>query len=85
MDQDGLAAEIIYASVGMGLCMNKDPLYKNACMHAYNQWLQSMCADAPTRIFGLAQTAVLSVDSAIADFRKAKEMGMVYGGHDDAG
>jgi uncharacterized protein len=77
MDQDGLAAEIIYASVGMGLCMHKDPLYKNACMQAYNQWLQSMCADAPNRIFGLAQTAVLSVDSAIADFKKAKEMGMV--------
>ena len=36
-----------------------------------------MCADAPDRIFGLAQTAVLSVDSAMADFRKAKEMGMV--------
>ncbi|MBV1906471.1 MAG: amidohydrolase [Pseudomonadales bacterium] len=77
MDQDGIAAEIIYASIGMGLCMHKDPLYKDACMKAYNRWLQTMCAEQPNRIFGLAQTAVLSVDSAIEDFRQAKEMGMV--------
>ena len=77
MDEDGLAAEIIYASVGMGLCMHKDPLYKDACMQAYNRWLQGMCAEAPDRIFGLAQTAVLSVDSAIEDFKRAREMGMV--------
>jgi hypothetical protein len=59
MDQDGLAAEIIYASVGMGMCMHKDNLYKDACMKAYNRWLQAMCSEAPDRIFGLAQTAVL--------------------------
>ena len=77
MDQDGLAAELIYASVGMGLFMHRDAEYKDACMRAYNRWLQEMCADAPDRIFGLAQTAVLSVDGAIADFARAKEMGMV--------
>ena len=77
MDQDGLAAEIIYASVGMGICMHRDAEFKDACMKAYNRWLQGMCAEAPDRIFGLAQTAVLSVDAAIDDFRRAKEMGMV--------
>ena len=77
MDQDGIAAEAIYASIGMGLCMHRDPDYKNACMLAYNRWLQAMCSEAPNRILGLAQTAVLSVDSAIEDFRRAKDMGMV--------
>ena len=77
MDRDGIAAEIIYASIGMGLCMHRDPEYKDACMWAYNRWLQAMCSEVPNRIFGLAQTAVLSVDSAIEDFRRAKAMGMV--------
>ncbi|MDA3040600.1 MAG: amidohydrolase family protein [Actinomycetota bacterium] len=77
MDQDGLAAELIYASVGMGICMHRDAEYKDACMWAYNRWLAEMCAGAPERVFGLAQTAVLSVDSAIADFQRAKAMGMV--------
>ena len=77
MDEDGIAAELIYASVGMGICMHRDAELKNAMMKAYNRWLAEMCADAPERIFGLAQTAVLDVDSAIADFAQAKEMGFV--------
>jgi predicted TIM-barrel fold metal-dependent hydrolase len=77
MDQDGIAAELIYASVGMGICMHRDAEYKDACMWAYNRWLAEMCADAPDRIFGMAQTAVLSVDAAIADFQQAKDMGFV--------
>jgi uncharacterized protein len=77
MDQDGIAAELIYASVGMGICMHRDAQYKDACMWAYNRWLAEMCAEAPERILGLAQTAVLSVDGAIADFQRAKDMGFV--------
>jgi uncharacterized protein len=77
MDKDGIAAEIVYASVGMGLCMHRDAEYKDACMKAYNRWLQAMCSEAPERVYGLAQTAVLSVDSAIEDFGRAKEMGFV--------
>ena len=44
MDQDGIAAEVVYASVGMGLCMHRDAEYKDACMKAYNRWLQAMAA-----------------------------------------
>ena len=36
-----------------------------------------MCADAPDRVFGMAQTAVLDVDRAIADFQQAKDMSFV--------
>ena len=57
--------------------MHRDAEYKAACMKAYNRWLAAMCADAPERVYGMAQTAVLDVDSAIADFQEAKDMGMV--------
>jgi predicted TIM-barrel fold metal-dependent hydrolase len=77
MDTDGIAAELIYASVGMGICMHRDPEYKDACMWAYNRWLAEMCSDAPDRVFGMAQTAVLSIDAAIGDFQRAKDMGLV--------
>lgn len=77
MDRDGIAAEIIYASVGMVLCTHPDVEYKDACMQAYNRWLQGFCSAKPDRLFGLAQTAVTSVDAAIADFRRAREMGFV--------
>lgn len=75
--RDGIAAEIIYATVGMVLCTHPDSDYKKACMDAYNRWLQSFCDDGQGRLFGLAQTPVIDVDSAIDDVRRAKEMGMV--------
>lgn len=77
MDRDGIQAEIIYASLGMVLFTHPDPDYRNACMKAYNRWLEGFCADLPGRLFGLAQTPVASVDSAIEDFRRAKEQGFV--------
>ena len=77
MDEDGIAAELIYASVGMGLCMHRDADYKDACMQAYNRWLAEMCAEVPDRLYGMAQTAVLSVDRAIEDFQRARDTGFV--------
>lgn len=74
-ERDGIAAEIIYASVGMALCSHPDWNYKQACFDAYNRWLAEYCAEVPDRLFGLAQTAILSVDQGIKDFEKAKEMG----------
>lgn len=77
MDRDGIAGEVIYASLGMVLYAHPDPAYRDACMRAYNCWLEGFCAGLPGRLFGLAQTAVTSVDAAIEDFRRAKEQGFV--------
>jgi hypothetical protein len=38
-DIDGVAAEVIYPSVGMILCNHPDPDYKKACFDAYNLWI----------------------------------------------
>lgn len=76
-ERDGVAGEVLYASVGMVLCNHPDFDYKDACFTAYNRWLAEYCAGASDRLFGLAQTAVLSVDAAIADVRRAREMGFV--------
>lgn len=76
-DRDGVGGELIFASVGMVLCSHPDFDYKRACMQAYNRWLAEFCGTHPSRLFGLAQTAVSSVDEAIEDFVAAKEAGMV--------
>jgi predicted TIM-barrel fold metal-dependent hydrolase len=75
-DRDGVAGEVIYPSVGMMLCNHPDAEYKQACMMAYNGWLaEEFCAAAPDRLFGLGQTAVVSVEQTIKDFEKFKEWG----------
>lgn len=76
-ERDGIAAEIIYPSVGLIVVGHADIDYKNACIDAYNRWLEGFCAGLPGRLFGLGLTAVRSVDAAIDDFRRAKARGFV--------
>jgi predicted TIM-barrel fold metal-dependent hydrolase len=77
-DRDGVGGEVIYPSVGMALCNHPDAEFKQACMVAYNRWLQEFCSVAPDRLFGLGQTAALSPEQTVADLQKIKDMGF-YG------
>jgi predicted TIM-barrel fold metal-dependent hydrolase len=75
-DRDGIAAEVIYPSVGMVLCNHADADFKQACMWAYNRWLhEEFVGHAPDRLIGLGQTAVRSVAEAVDDLHRMKEMG----------
>ena len=76
-DRDNIAAEILFASVGLMLNAVTDMDYKQACFDAYNRWLAEYCAELPERVFGLGQTAIVSVDQAIADFQQARKMDFV--------
>ncbi len=75
-DADGVAAEVIYPSVGMEICGVPDLDYKKACMDAYNLWLAEFCAAAPERLIGLGQTAMRTPQEGIADLRRIKELGL---------
>ena len=59
--RDGVAAEIIYPTVGMILCNHTDLDYKRACFEAYNRWIAEYCSAHPERLLGLGQTAVRTV------------------------
>ena len=75
-DRDGVVGEIIYPTVGMYICASEDADYKHACFWAYNRWLKDeFISYAPDRLIGLGLTAVRSVDEAIEDIGKFKQMG----------
>ncbi|MBV1879858.1 MAG: amidohydrolase [Pseudomonadales bacterium] len=74
-DRDGIAAEIIYPTVGMILCNHKDLDYKKACFDAYNRWLQTFVDKSPERLFGLGQIAIRSIDEGIKELQEIKDMG----------
>ena len=76
-ERDGIAAEVVYPSVGMVIIGHADIDYKDACIEAYNRWLEGYCAGLPGRLFGLGLTSARSVDAAIDDFRRAKGRGFV--------
>jgi predicted TIM-barrel fold metal-dependent hydrolase len=75
-ERDGVAAEVIYPTVGMLLCNHPDFDYKKACFDAYNLWIAEYCAAHPERLIGIGQTAMRSVEEGIADLARMKELGL---------
>jgi uncharacterized protein len=75
-NRDGVAAEVIYPSVGMLLCNHPDGDYKKACFDAYNLWLSEFQSYAPDRLIGQGQTALRSVDEGVQDLQQIKSLGL---------
>ncbi|MEY2565949.1 MAG: hypothetical protein QOE35_478 [Actinomycetota bacterium] len=75
-DRDGVAAEVIYPTVGMQLCNHRDADYKKACFDAYNRWIAEYCSAHPTRLLGAGQTAVRSPAEAVDDLHAIKALGL---------
>jgi predicted TIM-barrel fold metal-dependent hydrolase len=75
-DRDGVAAEIIYPTVGMVLCNHPDFEFKQACFDAYNRWLAEYCGKHPTRLFGCGQTAMRSPRAGCEDLRRIHALGL---------
>ena len=75
-DRDGVAAEIIYPTVGMVLCNHDDADYKKACFDAYNRWIAEYCSKHPDRLLGCGQTAMRSPEEGIADLEAIKALGL---------
>jgi predicted TIM-barrel fold metal-dependent hydrolase len=74
-EKDGVAAEMIYPTVGMMLCNHPDFDFKKACFEAYNRWLAEYCAVAPDRLYGLAQVSMRTPEDGIAELKAVKAMG----------
>jgi len=75
-ERDGVAAEVLYPSVGMMLCNHPDADLKQACFDAYNLWIAEYCAAHPDRLIGVGQTAVRSVADGIRDLEQIKALGL---------
>jgi predicted TIM-barrel fold metal-dependent hydrolase len=74
--RDGVAAEVIYPSIGMMICNHPDVDFKRACFQAYNRWISEYCAEDPARLLGCGQTALRSVDEGIADLEDIAAAGL---------
>lgn len=75
-DKDGVAAEVIYPTVGMMLCNHPDFDYKKACFDAYNRWIAEYCAAAPARLLGCGQTAMRTPEEGVKDLHAIKALGL---------
>jgi predicted TIM-barrel fold metal-dependent hydrolase len=75
-ERDGVAAEVIYPTVGMVLCNHADFDLKTAWFAAYNRWLAEYCAPHPDRLIGLGQIALRTVEDGIRELKEVKALGL---------
>jgi predicted TIM-barrel fold metal-dependent hydrolase len=75
--RDGIAAEILYATVGMPLCGHEDLEYRRACMEAYNRWLAEYCSHAPDRLYGCGQAAIADAEGGVEELEAIRAAGFV--------
>ncbi len=75
-DRDGVAAEVLYPTVGMAICNHKDLDYKKACCDAHNRWIAAYTAAHPARLLGVGQTAMRTPEEGIRDLEAIRALGL---------
>jgi predicted TIM-barrel fold metal-dependent hydrolase len=76
MDVDGVAAEVIYTTLGFRQFWLSDAALQRACFRAYNDWLAEYCAYAPDRLAGLALISLFDIDQGIQALRRCANQGL---------
>ena len=74
--RDGVAAEVVYPTVGMAVCNHRDLDYKKACCDAYNRWIANYSAAHPARLLGVGQTAMRTPEEGIRDLETMRATGL---------
>ena len=77
METDGVSAEVLYPSLGLGLFCVEDAALQEALFRTYNDWLIDYCQKVPDRLYGIALVSMYDIDHAIAETERCKKEGMV--------
>ena len=75
-DEEQVAGEVIYPSVGMVLCLHPEVTYRKACFEAYNRWIAEFCATDPKRLIGLGMAAVPTPEEGVRELETIAELGL---------
>lgn len=77
MEKDGVSAEVLYPSLGLGLFCVRDATLQEALFRAYNDWLIEYCQKVPDRLYGIGLISIYDIDHAVAEMERCKKHGMV--------
>jgi len=71
---DGVAAEVLYTTLGFRLFGLTDAPFQAAIFRAYNDWLAEFCRHDPRRFAGLALVPLLDVDDGVQEIQRCARM-----------
>jgi predicted TIM-barrel fold metal-dependent hydrolase len=77
METDGVSAEVLYPSLGLGLYCIADSELQEALFRTYNDWLIDYCQKVPDRLYGIAMISMYDIDHAVAEMERCKKAGIV--------
>src|ERR1041384_3325477 len=77
MVTDGVSAEVLYPSLGLGLYCIEDAALQEALFRTYNDWVMEYCQKVPDRLYGIALISMFDVDHAVAEMERCKKGGIV--------
>jgi predicted TIM-barrel fold metal-dependent hydrolase len=75
LDNEGIWAEVMYASLGLWTGLIKDPALYREGVKVFNDWLKEDYVDATDRCIPVAQISTLSVQDAVDETIRVAEMG----------
>ncbi|GIX47293.1 MAG: amidohydrolase [Candidatus Tectimicrobiota bacterium] len=76
MALDGVAAEVLYTSLGFNLFWITDADFQEACFRVYNDWLAEFVSHDPTRFAGLGLISLWRVDHAVEELQRCRRLGL---------
>jgi len=76
LDAEGIEAELIYTSFGLGMFALEDKDFQFACVRAFNDWLSEFCSASPKRLFGVAMIPTDDIEVGVAEIERCAKMGM---------
>ncbi len=77
MVTDGVAAEVLYPSLGLGLYCVEDAALQEELFRAYNDWIIDYCQKVPDRLYGVALVSMYNIDHAIAEMERCAKRGVI--------
>ena len=76
MDQDSVAAEVLYPSEALTVFAQEQQMQERA-FSAYNDWIADYCKVDPKRLFAVPCLSVYDIDQAIAELHRSYDMGLI--------
>lgn len=72
MALDGISAEVLYPSLGLGAFRTQNPILAENYARVYNDWLIEYCREAPDRLWGQAVVPLWNVDWAVTELERCR-------------
>lgn len=76
MEQDGIAAEVLYTTCAFVLFWLNDADLQEACFRVYNDWLTEFCNYDQKRFAGLGLISLFDIEKGRKELERCKKLGL---------